>query len=252
MTRVVAWNIRAGGGVRVGAIAANLAAWGADVAALCEFRATPPSRALAEALADQGLTHQVTTADPRRPALNRLLVASRWPLRRLRLASTPQPRANWLPVRVESPAPFTLASLHIPIAAFAGQSRFAFHAAVLRIAGHWRRGPALIAGDTNTGRIDIDEEAPTFGKEADAWMADMERAGWRDAFRALHGNERAYTWYSPNAGNGFRLDQAFVNRALLPRVAAVRYEWGRVPGSGANHRRDAVSDHAALLLDLSG
>ena len=247
MTRVVAWNIRAGGGIRVGAIATNLAGWGADVAALCEFRATPPSRALAEALADQGLVHQATTADPRRPAVNRLLVASRWPLRRLRLASTPEPRANWLPVRVEAPAPFALASLHIPITSFEGQGRFAFHAAVLRIAKGWRRGAALIAGDTNTGRIGIDEESPTFGKQADAWMADMERAGWRDAFRALRGDERAYTWYSPNAGNGFRLDQAFVNRALMPRVSAVRYEWGRVPGDA---RRDAVSDHAALLLDL--
>ena len=249
MTRLVAWNIRAGGGVRIGSIAANLAEWGADIAALCEFRATPPSRVLAEALADQGLLHQVTTADPRRPALNRLLVASRWPLERLRLASTPEPRANWLPVRVESPAPFVLASVHIPITSFNGQDRFAFHAAVLRIVRRWRRGPALIAGDTNTGQSGIDEEAPTFGKEADAWMADMKRVGWRDAFRALHGDARAYTWYSPNAGNGFRLDQAFVNRALMPRVAAVRYEWGRSP---ADSRRDAVSDHAALLLDLRG
>ena len=248
MTRLVAWNIRAGGGVRVDAIAANLADWRADVAALCEFRATPPSRALAETLAGRGLPYQVTTADPKHPALNRLLIASRWPLRRLRLASTPEPRSNWLPVGIESPAPFVLASVHIPITSFEGQSRFAFHAAVLRIAKRWRRGPALIAGDTNTGRSGIDEEAPTFGKEADAWMADMEGIGWRDAFRALHGAQRAYTWYSPNAGNGFRLDQAFVNRALMPRVAAVRYEWGR-SADGAQ-RRDAVSDHAALLLDL--
>ena len=45
MTRVVAWNIRAGGGKRIEHIAAQIAAWRADVVALSEFRATPASLA---------------------------------------------------------------------------------------------------------------------------------------------------------------------------------------------------------------
>ena len=44
--RVVAWNIRAGGGARADAIARQLARWQADVVALSEFRATPPSARL--------------------------------------------------------------------------------------------------------------------------------------------------------------------------------------------------------------
>ena len=44
--RVVAWNIRAGGGVRADAIARQLARWQADIVALSEFRATPPSARL--------------------------------------------------------------------------------------------------------------------------------------------------------------------------------------------------------------
>jgi len=71
---------------------------------------------------------------------------------------------------------------------------------------------------------------------------------WADAFRLLRGEERAYTWYSPNGGNGFRIDQAFVNRAPRPRLSAARHEWGRAPGRRG--RRDALSDHAALLLDF--
>jgi hypothetical protein len=80
--RIVAWNIRAGGGRRGDALAAQLRLWKPDVAALCEFRATPPSLVLAHALADLGLRHQLTTADPAAPSVNRLLVASRWPLGR--------------------------------------------------------------------------------------------------------------------------------------------------------------------------
>ncbi len=59
--------------------------------------------------------------------------------------------------------------------------------------------------------------------------------------------KRAYTWWSPNAGNGFRLDQAFPNRELLPEIRRVRYVWGMVAGS---ERRDALSDHATLIVDI--
>ena len=63
--RVVAWNIRAGGGIRADAIARQIARWQPDVAVLSEFRATPPSVRLAGRLAASGLTHQLATCDPR-------------------------------------------------------------------------------------------------------------------------------------------------------------------------------------------
>ncbi|HKX04226.1 MAG TPA: endonuclease, partial [Methylomirabilota bacterium] len=75
--RVVFWNIRHGGGVRAAAIARRISLWGADAVALCEFRGTPPSGELARALAQRGLVYQCTTADPARPAVNGLLLASR-------------------------------------------------------------------------------------------------------------------------------------------------------------------------------
>jgi len=56
--RIVAWNIRAGGGRRVDAIARQLHRWAPDVVALSEFRATAPSLALAARLAADGLPHQ--------------------------------------------------------------------------------------------------------------------------------------------------------------------------------------------------
>jgi exonuclease III len=244
-TRVVFWNIRAGGGARVDAIARQLSRWAPDVVALCEFRATPPSYALARALASRGLVHQSTTADPRTPGANCLLVAARWRLRRLRLPGQPAEPGRWLLASVEGPQPLLLGAMHIPNRATGRKE--AFFEAVLAVLHRWRRGPALLLGDTNSGRPGIDEEAPAFGPKEVAWLDTLERLGWLDAFRLHRGMARAYTWYSPNRGNGFRIDQAFVNVELRSRLRDVRYEWGR----RAAHVH-GLSDHAALLLDLHG
>ena len=125
--------------------------------------------------------------------------------------------------------------------------KYPFLAALLRIAKRWDSGPVLFAGDTNSGKRAIDEESPAFTAREESWIDAMQEAGWPDAFRLLHPRARAYTWYSPNAGNGFRLDQPFVNQQLLPRLREVRYVWG----TAANEmRRDALSDHAAMIVDL--
>lgn len=248
MTRVVAWNIRAGGGKRIEQIAAQIKDWGADVTVLSEFRATPASVWLQEALANLGLIHQVTTADPAQAATNSLLIASRWTLEPIVSRGSPKPNHRWLLVAVGGSRPFAVGAMHIPTFSFAGKHKYAFHNAVLRIAKSWGLGPALMGGDTNTGRTGIDEESPVFNKQSDAWMVAMEAAGWADSFRRLHGYKREYTWYSPNAGNGFRLDEVFINTELMARLAAVRHEWALTPDS---KRRDAVSDHAAVIVDLA-
>ena len=242
--RVVFWNIRAGGGARVGSIARQLEGWAPDVVALCEFRATPPSHELAGSLASLGLAHQCTTADPARPSANRLLIAARWPLRRLRLPAEPDEPGRWLLGSVDAPRPLLLGAMHVPNRETGRKD--VFYAAVLTLLDRWRRGPALLLGDTNSGRPGIDEETRVFGPREEAWLEALERLGWLDAFRLVRGTARAYTWYSPNKGHGFRIDQAFVNQELRPRLRDVRYDWGRRARPGAR----SPSDHAALLLDL--
>ena len=244
--RIVGWNIRAGGGRRSEALAAQLARWTADVVALCEFRSTPPSLNLARALAGMGLAHQLGTADPAAPIANRLLVASRWPLRRVRQRHAPREPGRWLLATVAAPRPFALGAMHVPNRVTG--RKWDFLDSVLGVAERWQGGPALLLGDTNSGRPGVDEEVPAFNEREGGWVDALERAGWRDAFRNLRGEERAYTWYSPNAGNGFRIDQAFLNAGLLPRLATARHEWGRRrPGKA---RTTGLSDHAALLVDL--
>lgn len=244
--RIVAWNIRAGGGRRAAAIARQLVRWQADVVALSEFRGTPSSCALATALAASGLNHQLTSADRVRPARNALLLAARWPLRRLRLRQAPGEPCRWLAVAVAAPQPFVLGAMHVPNRA--GGRKYPFLDAVLACARRWRRGPALLLGDTNSGRRGIDEETASFNAREERWIDALAACGWRDGFRHLQADARTYTWYSPSGRNGFRIDQAFVNASLLASIAAVRYAWG---GAAQRRRRDLLSDHAALLVDVA-
>jgi exonuclease III len=244
--RIVAWNIRAGGGRRAGSLARQLARWQADVVVLSEFRATAPSRTLAAALARAGLAYQLTTADRARPRTNALLVAARWPLRRIRLRGAPTESCRWLAVAVAGPDPVALGAMHVPNRV--SGRKYPFLDAVLACARRWRRGPALLLGDTNSGRRGIDEQVAVFSAREEGWIDALAACGWRDAFRHLRADTRAYTWYSPNGRNGFRIDQAFVNPALLARLQAAAYTWG---GAARRRRRDLLSDHAALLLDVA-
>jgi exonuclease III len=244
--RIVAWNIRAGGGRRVGRIARQLTRWAPDVVALSEYRATPPSECLARSLAEHGLVHQLTTVDARAPGRNALLVAARWPIRRVRLGAAPRDPSRWLVTLVDSPVPLVLGAMHVPNRVTG--RKYPFLDAVLACAQRWRRGPALFVGDTNSGRRTIDEESPGFNAREEGWIDALAGCGWHDAFRHLRAEERAYTWYSPNGRNGFRIDQAFVNAALLAHLKDAAYVWG---GASRRRRRDALSDHAALLVDLS-
>jgi len=243
--RVVAWNIRAGGGERVARIARQLERWAPDVVALSEFRATPPSCALATTLAARGLTHQITTAMRGTPGVNALLLASRWPLRSLSLRGKPIERGRWLAAAIDAPLPLVIGAMHVPNRET--RRKYPFLDAVLSCARRWRHGPAVFVGDTNSGRRGLDEEVPAFNALEERWIDGLAGCGWHDAFRHLRPEARTYTWYSPNGRHGFRIDHAFVNAALLAHVKDAAYVWGGRRGL----RRDGLSDHAALLLDLA-
>ena len=246
--RIVSWNIRAGGGSRIDQIQAQIERWSPDIVGLCEFRGTPPSRRLASGLCELGLEHQLSTADPSTPGRNALLLASRLPLRRHVLRRAPVEPGRWLIATVAEHDPFLVGLMHLPN--MVTGRKLAFMASIATLTTGWRRGPAVFLGDTNCGWPVLDEETRVFGRETADWLNGLQARGWRDAFRHLRPEERFYTWYSPNAGNGFRLDQGFVNRRMLPRLRSVSYEWAQ-PLEGPT-RREALSDHAALILDFAG
>jgi len=142
--------------------------------------------------------------------------------------------------------PIVLGAMHVPNRVTG--RKYPFLDAALACARRWRRGPALFVGDTNSGRRVLDEEVPAFSLREEGWIDALAGCGWRDAFRHFQAEARAYTWYSPNGRNGFRIDQAFVNAALLAHLKEAAYVWGAAASRG---RRSALSDHAALLVDLA-
>ena len=239
--RIVAWNIRAGGGARIDSIADHLRRWRPDIAVLSEFRGTAPSTTLATGLAAHGLIHQRSTVSRAHPPANALLVASRFRLRALPCRGAPDHPCRWLGVRVMAPRPLDLGAVHVPNRV--SGMKYPFLDALTAVARRWRRRHAVIIGDTNTGWPDIDEQSGVFNTYERAFLDSLIALGWHDAFRTLHGQRRAYSWYSPNGDNGFRLDQGFVSAGVVRGLGFCGYRW-------AGGRRSGVSDHAALILDL--
>ncbi len=244
MVKCIAWNIRAGGGIRSDRIVHYLVGQQPDVIALSEFRATAPSISIAQALAVCGYRFQRSTACTKTPAVNALLIASRWPLRSLSLKHAPDNHYRWLAVNVAAPEPFSVMALHVPNRSTG--LKYPFQQAVVDVLKGWRGLPAIVMGDTNSGKIDIDEETRTFNRVEHQWLESIEALGWCDAFRSHSPAGREYTWYSPNGRNGFRLDQMFVHPSLAPRVKDFQHQW-----AGATEQRlEVLSDHAAMILEF--
>ena len=99
--------------------------------------------------------------------------------------------------------------------------------------------PSLIIGDLNTGRPRCDEKGKIF-VWADRFER-LEKIGWIDAWRHCNPGPTEFSGHS-NAGNGFRIDHAFVSPALLPRVRAYQYSY--------RERIDGISDHSILLIEI--
>ncbi len=121
--------------------------------------------------------------------------------------------------------------------------RLEYYDALLNVTRNWRAGPGVVIGDMNTGIDGRDNETENSEEYHETVMRPMAAAGWHDAFRALHPEADAPTWYSP-ANNGYRLDQALVNSELGEKVTSCDYAWGR------REEHNKLSDHAAILLDL--
>jgi exonuclease III len=76
-------------------------------------------------------------------------------------------------------------------------------------------------------------------------------SGWRDAFREIHGDEKAYSFW--NHQGAYRIDHALLSPAVPPAKRADYileldgFSLGE-PNPAAKSRR--TSDHAALVVDL--
>lgn len=253
--KVLAWNImHGGGGRRAPDIALELLERDADVILLCEYRRSVGGQIRA-VLSDHGWTHQATTDPP--PGKNGMLVVSRIAIEPGPPPPPGVPEHRWLEVRVadgHGDGRIGLIGLHIPDD---GQPRVRreFWRALLGLAAHRRDEPVLVLGDLNTtrrgegghaepgpgpgpGRGRVAPFEPRGGGE---FLGRLCSLGYVDACHA-GGAGREATWVS-HAGNGFRIDHAFVSAPLAGRLVSASY--------AHDARGRGVSDHSILELALS-
>ena len=253
--RLLTWNV-AGRVTRQPEQAAALAAAGADVVALQEVtRRTLPD--WTAALAEAGLPHlasAVALAPPERRRPLGVLTAAREPL-----APLPRPDVPW-PERILccEVSGVEVVNLHSPIAPAPDLAKVRTHeAAAAYLAAHVRT-PRVLCGDLNTPRREHEDGSVlTFAHDSagrlrpergERWDA-AERAlvhtlrdehGLVDAYRALHGyGHREASWTFARDRGGWRLDHVLVH-GLTPVAAAYVHQW----------RREGLSDHSALMVDL--
>jgi exodeoxyribonuclease-3 len=229
MPRLLFWNVRHGGGARVPGLLAAIGAHRPDVVALGEFRNNSAGAALREGLAALGLVFQRSGRVAART--NTLLLASRVPLRPLPGGA---PAGGGHRVLLNEVGGIRLATAYLPVL----RDKLPFLERLVGLPARWRRGPALLVGDLNTGRHHVDEPGAIF--VGTAFLDRLEAQGWRDGFRRIHGAAREYTWYS-HRGNGYRLDHAYATPAMAGRLRDVRY--------GHRERAAGLSDHAPMIVD---
>ena len=209
------------------------------------------------ALAEAGYAHRASAVDLAAPERKRplgVLTAAREPLERL-----PAPDVPW-PERVLCcvVAGVEVINLHSPIAPAPDLAKVRTHEAVAAYLAANPRSPRVLCGDLNTPRREHEDGSVlTFAHDTNGrlrpergerWDA-AERAlvhtlrdehGWVDAYRALHGyGHREASWTFAQDRGGWRLDHVLVH-GLTPVAAAYAHDW----------RRDGLSDHSALIVEL--
>ena len=229
--RLLAWNIRHGGGVRLPAIGQALARHEADILVISEYRGGDSANRLRAALAGLGYRHQTGLAPP--PGKNGVLIAARHPFREHGAVNSALPEPYRM-VRVEA-AGLQLCGIYMPNLLAKVPYWEALIAALAAEAG----GAALAIGDFNTCRAYVDEPGAI---DATAHFMDkVEAIGFCDLWRRRYPEGREFSWYSTR-GNGFRIDHAFLSPAIAAQAGGVRYSH--------DERVAGLSDHSPLILDL--
>lgn len=252
---LVSWNV-AGRIRRQATQAERIAALSPDIVCLQEVTARSAAP-WTERLHEAGLT-AVRVAEPPGPAARRArplsaLLASRWEQDPVAVEALPWPE-RVLAARV---AGLEVVNLHSPISPSPGLAKVLTHEAVHEhlVQG---AGPRLVCGDLNTPRREHpDGRVWTFARDrygrlredrGERWDAaelalikGLEGAGFRDAFRALHGLQpREPSWVWQRWGGGYRLDHLIVSSAVDVLVCGYLHEW----------RDEGLSDHSPLIAHI--
>ena len=229
--RLLAWNIRHGGGARLPAITQALARHEADILVISEYRGGDSANRLRAALVASGYLHATGLTPP--PGRNGVLIAARRPFRERGVVSEAVLEPYKM-LRVEL-AGFVLCGIYMPNLL----AKVPYWEALIAALAAERGTAALAIGDFNTCRAYVDEPGAI---DATAhFMEKVEAIGFCDLWRRRYPEGREFSWYSTR-GNGFRIDHAFLSPALAAQASAVHYSH--------EERLAGLSDHSPLILDL--
>jgi exodeoxyribonuclease-3 len=234
--RVVALNIRHGGGQRIAAILEWLGEIGADLLILSEWRANGSGKQLCAAFEEDGF--RTNCGIGTLPHANGLLVASRRSFESERVTPAGADKGELLLARW--PDSMVVLAAYFP----QSEAKAPFFDTCMAVAARNSDVPLLLIGDLNTGSnsCDVEGNGTPFACE-DLFLGLETRAGLRDLWRAGRKDAREWTWRS--SASGFRLDHAVGNQALVDRMGPIAARYDHQP------RESAFTDHSALIVELT-
>ncbi len=228
MLKFLSWNIQQGGGSRARGILRFIAKQAPHIVVLSEFRNNDTGIFLRHKLLEQKYLFQFTSLPV--SDTNSVLIASQLPCSS-RLFTGMDHAHSVVAVDFEA---FHLYGVYLPHK----KKHQLFPLLNKEIKTHT---PALIMGDFNTGKNFIDQKGDSFWYTKE--LAQLEQSGMQDAFRYVHGEVEAYSWFS-HQGNGYRYDHIYAATELLPVIKNCDYIH--------KAREEKLSDHSPMFLEFSG
>jgi exodeoxyribonuclease III len=236
--RIVSWNVKRGGKGHEEQVVAALLDHDAALFVATEYVAD--DSCLKERLSAIG--YRWTHAAEETEAPPRVLIASRVELRIVAPSARElELRNRWAEVVVPT-RDLRVAGVYVPVTGNSPDRKRRMWEAVRQAATKRKHEPFAILGDWNTGDFPADKSQPGRPFKFTNEYRLMAAAGFVEAWRHHHPEEREYSWYRHD-GSGFRIDHAFVSPPLLPRVIDCRYSH--------DERLAGASDHSLLILDIA-
>ena len=232
--KIVSLNVRHGGGPRSSQILDWLFAQSADIIMLSEWRTNASGASLKAAI--EGKEYMCFATE--RTGANGLLFASKHPFSALRL--TPSVSSTGEIIAADLEAGTRILCCYFP----QKKAKKPFFEMCLDQAVQTQT-PLLLIGDLNTGRNEIDlEQGATKFDCADQFVALTDGVGMIDLWRRSNGSSaQEWTWRSIK--NGFRIDHALANAALISSAPRTRCWYDH------STRTDGLTDHSGMIVEVA-
>lgn len=228
MLKILSWNIQQGGGSRVLKICSSLVKFSAEIIILSEYKNNANGNKIRSTLLNAGYRYQHVS--PAASDANSAAIFSKIPCNQVLFPNSDLEFAN--NILASQFDAFNVYGMYLP-----HKKKHTLFDFLITEAANDK--PGIFAGDFNTGINYVDQKGDSF------WYTDklktLNKNGYIDAFRSIHGNLKEYSWYS-HQGNGYRYDHTYIHESLIPILKQCYYlhEW----------RIEKLADHSPMVIEL--